>query len=529
MIINNKKWQAFFIGSIVMGLFSALLFIFLILPAYKQYIHVPENVVPLLSLLNGFFILIAIGMLLTDDSRMNGLLFLIMFLIITAYYINIHQIDQYAFAGGIIFGIILNYIVISKNRFDILAVIAKIMLTCFFIIIFCFLLIGFSNTLNPAIPLDTHALAGNNSLNSETGTAYTIQQTFYWGIGLLALVIIYLLLMKIIIGVKASQIFVIGPRKSGKSYLLLGLYNHIVNQLGGFADQVILSADENDEESLRLSTMYTKTLKHEEIKRTFRYHMGLYQLSAKKFFGLCPVTWTVVDYAGEYYNKLDEKTFRDALNKLTTSLGMSYDQLSKKVGTIEFLKEINTNHKDKMLDTEFVQNIIISTMYGNMQRAGKIIFLFDGQDLVDTSDPEKISKYIGQYIKMVMGIEGGTLFKFLGGNKKYAVVVTKFDRLLHNNSRLKEYLRLHTMKSLSDVDDKSLAAGELEKTTYKLLERFLVFKSFINIINDFSTFFIVVSADSTLKPGMRAENSEEEMTPREISPWRFSEIFKFGF
>ena len=65
--------------------------------------------------------------------------------------------------------------------------------------------------------------------------------------------VVYFLLTKTIYGIRAYDVFVYGPSRSGKTLLLLALYSHFINFLDGQRREFIVS--DTNEERLKIENM----------------------------------------------------------------------------------------------------------------------------------------------------------------------------------------------------------------------------------------------------------------------------------
>ncbi|NYT06234.1 MAG: hypothetical protein GKC04_07715 [Methanomicrobiales archaeon] len=515
MRINNTKRQFLLAGGIVAGLIVAFLFVSLF--EIYWFMIAPYWLTVLIDVILGMFILVAIGMVFSEDSRVNGFLFAIALGYIAYYFISQDRIIIDALLFGSFAGALVIVSSVLRNRFDLLAVTAKALLSLSFCIIVLYLFYGFTLT-------DT-ALNGSAQVNELSA-----QNIFFYGVGIFITGVFYVLLLYSIVGVKASDIFIFGPRESGKTYFFLGLYSHITKRYAGRYKEVILSGDIEDEENLKLANLDANIEEKKVVSRTFNYHMGMYELIGKKF-GILPVTWTIVDYAGEYYDQLNEANYRASLEHLSAELEIPLRELKKRAGTIGFLQFVNKRHADKLTDIDITRSLIISTVYSRLQRAGKVIFLIDGEKIVRTREGTgKLTREFGEYVKTLMDLEGGRMFRLFGGNKKYALAVTKTDIVARMHPEIHDYLRSRGLTKLSEINDHSSEAEVLEGRIFGVLDRILVFKNLVNIMNDLSFTFVAVSVDATAEPFATGETgAEEDVSPRQLAPWRFGEIFKFGF
>jgi len=512
MIINNKKRQIVLFGAIIMGLAISLLFINLF--EVYWFMIAPFEVTVLIDIILGMFLLIAVGMLFSEDSRINGIVFVLAISVISYHFLNQNRVIPDALLFGALLGVVLISGVIIRNRFDILATSAKILMSISFIIIIGYLLFGFF--------IKSYS---TSELTTAEAAMVTTQNAFFYGVGIIVTCVFFLLLMYSIVGVKNSNIFVFGSRKSGKTYFLLGLHDYISNHFGAFPSrEVILSGDPEDEKNLRLANLYATIQDKKIVTRTFNYHMAMYELRGKKY-GIIPVSLRLVDYAGEYFDRLNRREYLASIAYLSKVLEMPEEELKKKAGSFQFIEFIKEQHKDHLADMEFTRSIIISTLYHHLMKAGKVIFLIDGEKVSDFSKGAgQLSREFGEYIKTFMDIERNYLSRVFGGNKKYALVVTKTDLILRRSNELKKTLMLTDSDRLSDVEEQSKAAYILEDKIFSSLNETLVFCNLINMMNDISVHFLSVSVDPTLEP---TDKTDENPAPRELAPWGFSQLFRF--
>jgi len=520
MIINNKRRKIYLLLALPLSIFVAYVFT-TIAPVFK--IHpAPVELTVIVEFLCGLFFIIAAGMIFNEDSRINGVIYAGIFAAIPCFYVYLSPwanigLLLISFSSGVLIGLVFVARAVLNNRYDNLAVMAKILFTVFFAIIVGFL----------AYEMWIFAIEPE----SETTSAYAAQNIFFFGAGIVVSVILYILAVKLTIGVRASEIFIFGPRSSGKTYFVMGLWNYISQNFdkGHSNEGVVLTGDPNDEgDDLRISSLYANILDGRILSRTYRYQMVIYQLTGKKY-GLIPVKWTVVDYAGEYYDELNEINFKKAVSLLSERLEMAQGEIRKNAGTIPFVKYIKLHHPEKLLDPEFTKSVIIATMYGNFLKAGKVIFLIDGEKITDNrKGHSQLAREFGGYMKTLIDLEGKNYFGFFSSNKKYALVVTKADLILWKNKEIRNLIHSMNASKLSDIPEKSKQALAIEKNLFEILSSNMVFKNLVNMMNDISMYFVCVSVDATAEPFPTEEGMEEEIAPTALAPWRFTEIFRFG-
>lgn len=506
---------AFPISIVAAWLFNA------VAPVFKMY---PPSVglTVLVEFLCGLFFAIAVGMLFNEDSRINGVIYAGIFAAIPVFYVlsspwaNMSLLIP-AFSAGILCGVVFVIKVVITNRYDNLARFAKVLFTIFFAIIIGFL----------AYEMYRTAFAPDRAVEA----AYAAQIIFFFGVGIVLSLILYWLAIKITVGVRASEIFVFGPRSSGKTYFVMGLWSFISEHFekGHSNEGVVLTGDPNDEgDALRISSLYASILDGKILSRTYRYQMVMYQLTGKKF-GIIPVNWTVVDYAGEYYDELNEMNFGKAVSLLSERLDMPVAEVRKSAGTIDFVRDIKKHYSEELIDPEVTKSVIISTMYGNLLRAGKVIFLIDGEKITDDRKGHaQLAREFGGYMKTLIDLEGKKFLGFFGANKKFALVVTKTDLVFWKNKEIRNLIYSMNAGKLSEIPETSKEALEIEKNLFEILSSNKVFQNLVNMMNDISMYFVAVSVDATAEPFPTEEGFEEEIAPTSLTPWRFKEIFKFG-
>ena len=520
MIINNKRRRVYLLLALPISILAAWIFT-AVAPVFKLQ---PPSVGLTVSVefLCGLFFAVAVGMLANEDSRINGVIYAGIFAAIPIFYVltspwaNMSLLIP-AYSAGVLCGGVIVAKVVLTNRYDQLAGFAKVLFTLFFAIIIGFLLYQMYWT----------AFAPDSAVDE----AYAAQTIFFFGAGIVLSLILCWLAVKITIGVRASEIFVFGPRSSGKTYFVMGLWSFISEHFekGHSNEGVVLTGDPNDEgDALRISSLYATILDGKILSRTYRYQMVMYQLTGKKF-GLIPIKWTVVDYAGEYYDELNEKNFRMAIALLSERLDMPAAEVRKGVGTIDFVKYIKLHYPDELIDPEVTRSVIISTMYGNFLRAGKVIFLIDGEKITDDRKGHaQLAREFGGYMKTLIDLEGNTIFRFFRANKKFALVVTKTDLVFWKNKEIRNLLYSMNAGKLSDIPERSKEAQDIERTLFEILSSNKVFQNLVNMMNDISMYFVAVSVDATAEPFPTEEGFEEEIAPTSLTPWRFTEIFRFG-
>lgn len=477
-----------------------ILLLSLLLMTFGGRVEVPEIAGPgvfWLSFFPAFLIANAFGLALHEQSRRGSIFLFAGFLPV------LHLLSQQGFlsmnglALGFLTGGLVDLQALSRSRFNSLAKYARSG-SRFFLFFLTFYL--FIRILVLIYPFSIEGIRQTFEMGSEELKNLAI-----------AFLVVFLLLMSttFIRGIQASEVFVYGPSRSGKTLLLLALYSHFVDSYEGTHREIVLSYDtqgelsRSREEKLRIESMLAELEGGVTPKSTSRADLAVYELSGKKM-SLLPVKFTFIDYSGEYTEDLDPKKYSGALQSLSEKLSVfNVDTLHKFIGTLSFLEVLKNEHA-KELGDQF-HNLILACIYRRMQTAGKVIFLIDGDYVLNyhREGRKELTGLFGHYLR---------LMNQLGTEKSYAFVLTKTDKL----------------KDLSVIPDSPGKAREIEAEMYSLLNSILTFREIKHIAKKVPVCFYTVSVDATLSPHL-AKNLPEQQGITQLFPWRVGEIAKFGF
>ena len=477
MRIHSTKRRTLEVVTLALGLVLSLFLIKYIVPEFLK-VRTPYEIAILIHFLCGIFVVSAVGMTLEEDSRIGGLLLASISLPILYYHSTAEHIIIEGLLVGIVVGCLLDMYVIFKNRFDVLAGTSRTFLTGFFIISIVYLSSVFIMQLPSLSPM-----------------------MVYKYIILFVLVIsLYILLLKTVRGIKAGDVFVFGPKSSGKTYFLLALYDQVINFFAGWHKEVVISPDE---EELRIENMLAKAEDGEVIRGTHPDEVAMYTLSGKRM-GVSPVELTLIDYGGEQISKINLRRYREVIADLSKRIDENEVTIKNRIGSMEFLEWLKENHSPKFED--IADSVVSAYLYKRLESAGKIIFLVDGELIANFHKRGRgeLTRLFGHY---------GRIMDIFGSDRKYALVVTKTDMF----------------KELPEVAEGSKEAEEIEKDIYRMLWQIGTFKELEHRASRVPMHFYAVSVDATKKP-LPLDNKEEEgRGPRQIYPWRVGEVAKFGF
>jgi len=442
---------------------------------------------PAISILLGFLLICSLGLYYDESSKIWGMfLFMFLFPLILSYFLFLHVLYLDFFLFGLIIGIITSVYYVINHHHEILAKFVKITLKIFTALIMFILLYNFFMFL-PNVSIDGFILAYQN--NRLGFISYFLNIIIITGI--------YLLLMKQITGVDASEVFVFGPKKSGKTYFMLGMYYQFIDHFQGHHKEVIFSGVQN-ENSLRIDYYLGKIIKNEPIEATNQDMVGFYSFMGEKWrfksFNL-----TIVDYAGELIDdlpsKIDPDTYKEKIVKLSNNLNINQQVLTEKIGTLEYLESIKKSNRE-ILDP-IIEDIVLSFIYRRLTRSGKIILLIDGDTVAknDGVSRDELTRLFGFYSRIITHI---------GLEKQYALVVTKTDKI----------------KSIEEISEISEQAKNVEGDIYNYLQTIPTFKAIEGRAGSIPIFFFTVSVNSMNK-------KDQPTIISQIFPWRFGEVAKF--
>jgi hypothetical protein len=478
--------------SILLGAFLTLIFLYVSKP---YWISDPVWFIKLaISFFVASFISGALGMILEARSRIGGILLLAVSL---QFAYSFYQ-SGFLLIGGIGLGLAeggyLTYYSVVNNRFDKLAIYLRRFINIFFASILLYLLILLIQILFNSIVMDSLQEVSHSELS---GSNEIFKFVFLIG----TFCAVYYLLMKHIYGIRAFDVFVYGPSRSGKTLLLLAFYSHFVNFLNGQRKEFIVS--DTNEERLKIEDMLVEIENGKLPKSNLRTDLAIYKLSGKINFK--PVGMTFVDYGGEHTRDFKPTHFKEIIADLSTRFNIKDPQkLEQNIENLNFVKSLRDNHKDDFAAS--VDKVTFAHIYKKFESAGKIIFLVDGDHIVSYHNEGKneLTRLFSHYSDII------SLF---GSEKSYAIVVTKTDQL----------------KDLSRILEDSEEATKIEHEMYDLFCEIPTFKEIVNKAYQMPICMYAISVDATMKPlTIAEEETEVQRKHLKINPWRVGEIGKFS-
>lgn len=446
----------------------------------------PWYLAMVLSFIIALLVSSGIGMLFEERSRFGGTLLLAVFLP-NLYFLSKYPILRIdGLLPGLIMGMGLIVHSLVNNRFDSVAKITRkfVRLYVFGMIVFILYIITLLMSTEDISDIPTYLVTGSNEI-------YSLLLSIFF------LVVLSSILTKHIRGIKASDVFVYGPSRSGKTLLLIALYNQFVHNYAGKRKEVIISSS-MDEDYYRIENMVAELKGGKPPKSNSQTDLALYVLNGK--MGIKPIEFTFVDYGGEYTERLTPEEYEKALSELSSALnGVNPTILRQKVDDPTFLNELKDKYVGELAYT--VHNLVLAYIYRKFQDAGKVVFLVDGDHIINYHEDgaKELTRLFGQYSRIM---------DLFGEGKSYAIVITKADKI----------------KDISDIMENSPEAAAIEKEIFDMLIEIDTFKEIQNRASKEPIHFFIVSANAIMK---NAGNEEGQI--KQIYPWRIEEIAKFGF
>lgn len=501
----------------------------------------------------------AIGLILEQNSRTGGIFVLAVFLPIAYVFSGRGFLRIDSFMLGMLLSVYLSYYSYVNNRFDKLAVYSCRFIKFFFVSTTLYLIYAANIIIMYFDEIPQFRFSSSNNV-------------FKFIIMIGSLVVFSFLLTKTIHGIRAYDVFIYGPSGSGKSLLLLAFYKHFITFYKGVRKEFIYSS--TNEENLKIESMLVALENGDLPKSNLRTDLAMYKLSGKNRFKPVGITFvdyggehtdnfdqllyttTIKELRELFYadvlklkkaienaepsnldkmltenistSKLkeilgdaDASELNNILNdagksndkkimkkKLITKLDKKLDELERKLGDLDGIQDLQDKSPNKF--AENIEKIIFTFIYRRFESAGKIIFLVDGDHIVnyhkdgDIKGKNELIKLFGRYSKIIS--------KF-GNEKSYAIVVTKIDKF----------------EKISDTLEDSIEAKAIEHKIYDLFCEIDTFKEIVHMVDKTSIYLYVVSVDANLEPHIVGEDTETQGKNLKIHPWRVGEIEKFSF
>jgi hypothetical protein len=491
----NKNRTIFELSLILSGTFLTFIFLYVSKPSY--WISGPEWFILewfikfALSFFTASFIFGALGMILEARSRVGGLLLLAVSMQFAYSFYESGLLSSYGIVLGMAESGYLTYYSVVNNRFDRLALYMRRIIKIFFGFFLLYLLIKILSN-NIVMGSFQEASQFNLSGSNEILKVIILLGTFC---------AVYYLLMKTIYGIRAFDVFVYGPSRSGKTLLLLALYSHFISFLNGRRREFIVS--DTNEERLKIENMLTDIESGKLPKSNLRTDLAIYVLSGKK--NLKPVGMTFVDYGGEHTKDFKPLHFKEIIAELDARFNIKEPhKLEKNIENLDFIKNLRDAHKDDFAAS--VDKVTFAHIYKKFESAGKIVFLVDGDHIVSYHNGGKneLTKLFGHYSDII---------NLFGSEKSYAIVMTKTDQF----------------KDISTIMEDSEDAQKIEREIYDIFCEIPTFKEIVNMASQMPIYMYAISVDATMKP-LKMEEEETEMQRKhlKINPWRVGEIEKFS-
>lgn len=448
----------------------------------------PDIICVVSSFFLGLFLVGGGGLLGEERSRGGGgLLIAFAIPILVAFVSNSVNFNSGWFVIGCAAGGLGAVFAIAKNRYDVLASTARLGYRLFaatiFIQIFVVAVLQFNSGTSGA------ALSGLEQ------TAVAVVAT------IILLGIMGHLVWRFVHGIRASNVFIFGPSKSGKTLLMLALYKEFVTNLRGTSKEVIIA---ENEEGMRIETLLSDLDGGVLPRSTRQSDLALYVFTGKKR-GINPVSLTIIDYAGEYTSDIDEAKYREAIDAISDVAKVNADELEFDIGDPDYLQKL----KNKSGILNVLDQVVLAYIYKNLRDAGKVLFLVDGDHLADfhKGGRKELTRICKHYSRMM---------DLCGADKKYGLVVTKTDKFYQ----------------LTDGEGMFKDSEEVEQDICN--EWFSEIETFQEINNralDMPIYFFTTSVFRTKQPihESLSEGRAEQGSPKYIHPWRVDDVVEFGF
>ncbi|QYZ78842.1 hypothetical protein E2N92_05060 [Methanofollis formosanus] len=320
------------------------------------------------------------------------------------------------------------------------------------------------------------------------------------GGGLAVLLALTLLVLWSVRRVRRTETFILGPKGSGKTLLLLAMYSHLVREFSGQREEVIFAGDE---EQMRIEHLLSDLEDGTLPPPTEETGLAVYRLSGRRF-QVAPVRTAFIDYAGKYAAPLSRAAYADALKRIAAAVGAEPRRVEAKIRRFEYLQHLKEDHAAVVAGE--MDALVPVCVHRHLETAGKVLFLIDGDHIVGFHQDGRraLTHLFGQYSRVM---------EALGDDRVYGFVVTKTDRI----------------RDLAEVDDASEGAERIEREIYQQLIQISTFNEIHNRALSVPVYFLAVSTDATLRPAGAGEGNGREEVLRQLYPWRIGELARFGF
>lgn len=426
-----------------------------------------------------------IGMLFDERSRFGGILLLVVFLPNIYYFMVKYPLLRFdGILAGMVLGVGLVLDSVMNNRFDKVSKMTRKLVWIYtsgvsFLIFYIFMQLIIQED---SLEVPTYLGTGHNEI-------------FLFILSFFALIILLFILMKSIRGIKASDVFVYGPSRSGKTFLLLALYNQFVDNYAGKSKEVIIS--EMEEDYYLIANMLAELKAGRNPRSNTQTDLAIYILKGKIM--IKPIEFSFVDYGGEHTESLKPAEYEKAIRELSSSLnGITPEILQKKIDDPIYINELKSKYASELISN--IDKLVLAYIYTKFQNAGKVLFLVDGDHIVNyyNGGDQELTRLFGHYSRIM---------ELFGDGKSYAIVVTKADQLGNTDC----------------IDENSPEAANLEKEIFERLTEIKTFKEIKNRASKESIHFFIVSANAIMK-----NDDGREGQIQQIVPWRVEKIAKFG-
>ncbi len=461
----------------------------------------------IIDLLIGIFIIGGIGLVLVEKSRYIGSLIIALYVPALLYFSYTNRVIFDSLFLGFAIGIVITVYFIYRIRFDWLARTLKYLIDVFVIIFIGYLIF---------------MIFQNYSQISRNGTL------IYFIVAILLTIGLYLFLSKNLYAVTSSDVLIIGPTSSGKSYVIAALAVHLNQKYDAVADSFIFSREPDAVTRLSMANIANKYQRGEKLGATKMNEMAYYQFSGRRW-GIIPFTVTCMDYGGGHFaanrfEQINEQNYEDRVQLIAQIMGRTPTEVSRDFAKIEFLGD----EFYQQFKNEFFANfddIVPAFLYARLQKVGKIIFLIDGTKIQSqtASDPDWES-----YLTNI-----NRLISALGENKDYAFAITKADLIPDIKNKIRGEVSQTGGVNIPGISEDSEEAKNIEKKkiNYIFSENYFIRNIFNTIMKNafirlqyIEGFLVSVDNSTRTSDDVTGPQDGTETGPQ---MWRIKEVARY--